>query len=83
MWNSLIQEFMLYEFTSLNWTVMLQKLPKGFVVCETKVDHSTVSRWLKKFCSGCMNLNDQAKSGRPKTMDSESVLQAMKAKSDK
>ena len=41
--------------------------------CEGAVDH----RWFKKFCSGCKIFNDQARSGRPKTMDSKSVLQAI------
>ena len=52
-------------------------------ICYTKgegvLDHSIVTRWSKKFCSGCKNLNDQAKSGRPKTMDSEIMLQAIEA----
>ena len=30
-------------------------------------------------CSGCKNLNDQAKSGRPKTVDSRMVLQPIEA----
>ena len=35
---------------------------------EGTVDHSTVSRWFKKFHSGCKKLNYQAKSDRPKIM---------------
>ena len=34
-------------------------------------DLSTVTRWFKKFCSGCKNLDDQAKSARPKTEDTK------------
>ena len=30
------------------------------------VDHSTISKWLKKFRSGCKNLIEQARSGWPK-----------------
>ena len=45
------------------------------IICCTKnesmVDYSTVTRWLKKFSSGCKNFNDQARSGRPKTVDSK------------
>ena len=26
--------------------------------------------WFKKICSGCKNLNNQVRSGRPKTVDS-------------
>ena len=36
------------------------------------VDHSTVTRWSKKLCSGCKNLDNQARSGRPKTMKGNS-----------
>ena len=32
-------------------------------------------RWFKKFYSGCKNLDDQASSGKPKTMDSKAMLQ--------
>ena len=44
-------------------------------ICCTKgedvVDHCTVSRWFKKFYSGCKNLNNQTTSGTPKTMVSK------------
>ena len=40
---------------------------------------SIVTRWLKKFHSGCKNLDDQAKSGRSKTLDSKFMLQAIEA----
>ena len=43
---------------------------------EAAVDHSTISRWFKKFLSNCKNLNDQPRLDRPKIMDSEAVLQA-------
>ena len=41
---------------------------------EGTLDHSTVTKWLKKFCSGWKNLN-QATSGRSKTVNSEAVVQ--------
>ena len=48
-------------------------------ICCTKVegsvDHSTVTRLFKKFCSDCKNVNNQTWSGRPKTIDSKAVLQ--------
>ena len=44
---------------------------------EGAVAPSTVNRWFKKFHSGCKNLDDQARSDRPKSEDSEVVLQAM------
>ena len=34
---------------------------------EDTVDHITVNRWSKKFCSGRKNLDDQAKTGASKT----------------
>ena len=40
---------------------------------EDAVDH-TVTKWFKKFCSGCKNLNDLSRPGRPKTMNSEAVF---------
>ena len=53
-------------------------------ICCTKyngtVDHSRVTNQLKKFCSWCNNLDDQARPGRSKTVDSESVFQAIEAK---
>ena len=49
-------------------------------ICCTKdkdlVDHSTVTRWLKKFYFGCNNLDDPARSSRPKIGNSKAVLQA-------
>ena len=35
---------------------------------EGAVDPSRVTGWFKKFCLGFKNLNDQAKTGRPKTV---------------
>ena len=43
------------------------------------VDHSTVNKWLKKFRSGCNNIDDQEKLGRPKIVNSETVFQAIDA----
>ena len=57
-----------FPITSSNWTLMPWKRPKTFEG-ERAVDHSPVSRWLNKFCSGCQDFNDQARSGKPKTMD--------------
>ena len=44
---------------------------------EGTVDYNTVTKWMKKFCSVQRNLNNQATSDRPKTMDSEAILQAI------
>ena len=65
MCNSLIEELMLYESELGNNAAEATKTiccAKG----EGAVDDSTVTRWLKKFCSGCKNLDDQTRSGRPK-----------------
>ena len=37
----------------------------------------SVTRWLKKIRSGCRSLDDQARSGRPQSVDSDAVLQAI------
>ena len=41
------------------------------------IDCSKVTRWFKKFCTSCKKLNDQASSCKPRTMDSNPVLQAI------
>ena len=46
---------------------------------QNAVDHSTVSEWLKKLCPCCKNLDEQARSVRPKSMDSEAVWQTIEA----
>ena len=48
-----------------------------FMKGEGAVDHSTVTRWFEKFGSGCKKLNDQTRSGRPETVDSEAEIQAI------
>ena len=45
---------------------------------EDAVDHRTITeQWFKKFHSGCKNLKNQARLGRPKTVDFKAVLQAI------
>ena len=41
---------------------------------EGSVDHSTITKWIKKFHLGCKKLDDQTRSSWPKTIDSEAVL---------
>ena len=48
-----------------------------FVEDEGTVNHSTINGWLKKFLSSSKILNDQEKSGRPKSVNSNAVLQAV------
>ena len=71
--HSLIRELMLYRF---KLDLISAEATKNvcFVKREGIVDRSTVTRWLKKFYLGFKNFNDQAKSARPKTVDSEAVL---------
>ena len=69
----LIWEFMLSDF-QLGYNAM--EAMKIFVVWlgDSADNHKRVIRWLKKFCLGYKNLDDQARLGRSKTMDSEAVL---------
>ena len=46
---------------------------------EGAVDDHSVTKLFKKFHSSYKNLNNQAKSGGPYTMDSEILLQTMEA----
>ena len=46
----------------------------GCVKGEGTVDHSTVTRWFKKFCLDSKNLDDQSRSSRPKTVNSKAVF---------
>ena len=74
----LIQELMLNEFKLVHNAAEATKnicCVKG----EGTVDYNTVTRWFKKFCLGYKNCNDQVRLGRPKTMDSEDLLQAIEA----
>ena len=67
---SLIWELMLYEF-EMGHNAMEATKNICWVKVEGENDHNTVTRWFKKFCLGCKNLNDQARSDRPKTVNSK------------
>ena len=43
------------------------------------INHSTVTREFKKFCSSSKNLDNLARSARVKSMNFEAVLQAIEA----
>ena len=73
MCNSLIQELVLYKFEMGHNVAEAIK-----IICCTNGER-TVTRWFKKFCLGCKNLNDPVKLDKPKTVDSETVLQAIEA----
>ena len=44
---------------------------------EGAVDHSTVTRWFKKFSSNFKNLEGQASLGRPKTVNFKATFKAI------
>ena len=56
---SLIWELIVYAFKLCHNAVKATK-----ILCGTKdkiaIDHSTVTRWFKKFCSGFQNLDNQS-----------------------
>ena len=68
-------------FMSSNWVIMSRKQPKNIFYAkdEGAVDHSRVNWLFKKFCLVCKDLDDQQRSGWPKTSDSEAMLKAIKA----
>ena len=71
----LIWEIMLYEFKLNHDFVDMTKNTS----CADTDDHNTVNRWFKKFCLGCKNFNNQARSDRPKIVDSKVILQVIDA----
>ena len=63
---SLIQELILCKFElDYNAAETTKNIP--CIKSEGTVDHSTATRWLKKFHFDCKNFDDQACSGSPKT----------------
>ena len=77
MQRSLIRELMIYEFELDHNTAVATK-NIGCVNSESAVDHST-NQMVEKICLGCKKLNDQARTDRPKFVDSEAVLQVIEA----
>ena len=63
--RSLIWELMLYEFEPGWGGALRHRINQKHLMC--------------KFHSGCKNADDQARKGWPKTVDSEAVLQTIKA----
>ena len=72
----LIWELMLYELKLSHNSVEPTK-NICWAKAEITADHSTVTRWFKKFCSGFKNFNNQVKLGGPKTSDSNALFQAI------
>ena len=75
MQHNLIWELMLSEF-ELGHNAMEAIKNIFYKKGEGAVDHNRVTRGSKKFNLGCKDLDDQAKSDRPKSMDSKVILQA-------
>ena len=73
---SLIWELMLYEF-KLDHNAMEATKNICCVKGEGTVDYNKVTRWFKKFCFGGKNLEDQARSDRIKSVDSDAMLPAI------
>ena len=72
----LIQDLVLYEFDP-GYNVAESIKDIRCVKGEGAIDHSTATRLLKKLHSGGKNLTEQAKWGRPKSVDSEAVPHAI------
>ena len=76
---SLIQELMLYKF-EVGHNVVEAAKNICWAKSEGTVDHSTITKWFKKFHrSGCKNLDDQVRSGKSKIIYSESLLWIIEA----
>ena len=76
--HSLIGELLLYEFELGHYSEEGRK-----IICygkdESAVDQSKVSRWLKKYCPACKNFPHQARSSRPKSVESKTMFQDIEA----
>ena len=63
--HRLIQELMFYKF-QLSYKIVEATKNTYKTKDEGAVDHRTVTKWLKKFHSGCKSQDDQTKSDGPK-----------------
>ena len=59
--HSLIREVLFYKFEAAENICCVNS--------KAIVHHNTVTKWFKKFWLGCKTLDNQARSGRPKTLD--------------
>ena len=59
---------MLYEF-KLGHNAAEATKNSPCVKGEDAVDHNTISRWFKKFCSVCKDPQQSERTSRPNTMD--------------
>ena len=76
----LTQELILNEFKlGHNPEEAIKLLVVWKIKHEGSVDYHKVTRGFKKFYLGCKNLDNQARTSRPKIVDSDPVLQAIEA----
>ena len=68
-----IQKLMLYKYKLAHNATETTKN----ICCSKILDLSTITRWFNKFHSSCKNLNDQARSSRPRIIDFKAKLQAI------
>ena len=54
-------------FTSSSWAITAAETTKNICCAEVKEQLVTITRQFKEFYLGCKNLDDQARSGWPKT----------------
>ena len=78
MQNGIIPKLMLYEFKLVH---NAEETTKNicYAKSEGAVDYSPVIRLFQKFHLGYKNVDDQARSGWPKIVDSETTFQAIVA----
>ena len=69
---------MFYQF-ELSYSAAESTKNINCAIGDSTVDHSRVTKESKKFPSGCKNHDDQARYGRPKSVDSGAVLQTLEA----
>ena len=72
-------ELILYKFELMHNTVEASE-SICWLKSEGAVIHSWITRWWKKLCLGCKKLDDQARSGEHKLIDSKAKLQATEAR---
>ena len=62
------------RFATDTFPILIRASPNYFT---GRVNHSVVTKWLKNIFPGCKNRDNKTRSSRPKTIDSEAVLQAL------
>lgn len=78
--KTLIRGCLLYEYKhGTKAAVAAQKICTAFG--DDVVSDRTAQKWFKKFSSGDFNLNDEARSGRPKIINNEDLQQVVEANS--